>query len=369
MSRTPSLHFVSRAGLTLLLALFVTVVNCSLPARSPAALMPTVVKSTEIQFTDPADDVDSRGLSYATGDGYEPELDLLAGDIVQDRANSIVRATIQLRAPTTGFPALLRVALGYTKASGRCTVLDYGSNEVDIDGYPVGTVPVYIKDGTLHLKTRLDDSLIDNVPALYRIGSSTPIKGPVTRTPAGDTVSLTTEASSYFSARGWDCALVSVEVLDSVGRTVVVDEAEAFAPDEAPTPTVPAAPTPIGNATAVAYDTDFDGIPDVSDSCPKVAGAGINGCPSVPDARSVVLGTKRVVFDRLLPLAAAKCPAAVKATAVLGGKTVGKGLIGVLPHGKFCQVKGVLKLKKKIAKARVTVAGSGVAKFAITIKR
>jgi hypothetical protein len=341
-----------------LLALFLTAVNDSLPARGVAA----GTAATSITFKDLTGDesvIDQNGNPTTTS---MPELDLQGGYIEQDQADSVVKATIDLAGATTGYPATMRVALGNTKSTGVCTVFQ-GQTDNPLNSGPVGD-PI---DGSLQMVAPLGTSVLADPQ--YTIGGSQ-IQGGVTASEEGDTVTMTTDTSPSFAGPGWDCALVEIEV-EVRGTAYVVDSVQGFIPGVAGPPVLAtnAVPAPVAGATAKVLDADNDGVPDGSDACPQVPGAAVNGCMSTPLARSVVLGTKRVVFDRLLPLTGAKCPAGVRATAVLKGKTLGTGVIGTLQHGKFCEVTGVLKLKKKVSKTRVTIVGNGVAKFAITVSR
>ncbi|MDQ8044400.1 MAG: hypothetical protein REI11_07340, partial [Patulibacter sp.] len=334
-----------------------------LPARGSAA---AATGTTTINVADATGDTTGSYALSTTKIG--PELDIVGAVVQQDRTANQVRASVTFAGPGTGVHAILRVALGYTRASGTCTVTDnWYASRPDPDS--TSAFPLYLVDGTVHVKTALDGAPLQGQAAYFMVGSTALITGAAAVSRTGNTVTLATDVSAYLALSTVNCARVSVEMIDSDGKTLAVDTAEGFAPDEPVVQPIGVVPPPIGNATAQALDTDHDGVPDVKDVCPQVPGTAPNGCLTVPEAKSVVLGTKRVVIDRLIPLAATKCPAAATATAVLKGKTLGKGAVGVLPHGNFCEAKGVLKLKKKISKTRVTITGKGMTKFAITVKR
>lgn len=116
-------------------------------------------------------------------------------------------------------------------------------------------------------------------------------------------------------------------------------------------------------------DGDRDGTPDSRDACPTVPGAAKNGCATMKPADEIRLGAKRVVVDRLVPRTAAGCPARVRIKVLAKGRTIGSTVVAVDQYGSFCRVAGIVKLKKRVSRVRVTAKAAGMGSTAKSVRR
>lgn len=313
-----------------------------------AGLAPAASAADRIDRTQPPRQfniVDKAGDTAAFR-GAMDEFDIVSATVVQDRAEGVFRASVTFAGPSTGMPAQLHVALGIKR-------FDECQNDV--------TIP-----GVAHIFSPM------NAPtAAYSISSSTPIGGAATKSVSGATVTVATaSAPAIFSARGWDCAVVTTELVDPEDKfssPQIVDEAFAFADPEVRNPGV-VAPPPL-NGTPVVLDADRDGVADAADQCPQVAGARVNGCPTASDARSLRLGAKRLVIDRLIPRTAARCPGAVRVKVTGSGRTLASKKVGVVQHGDFCHADVQVRFKKRASRARVVISGSGIKTVRVALRR
>lgn len=295
----------------------------------------------DISATDPAGDAIYNGIAV------EPAADITGFAITQDRAARRVRGTVTFagETPTPGLHAV-RIALGRPVDKDTCQV-----------GGDFGIVDIRYTFGA--------------AAGEFAVTSMTDVRGTVTASRQGATLTFET-AEGPFDGFGFRCIGVATERLSTSGvpdakspQDIVV----GFAPPEEPV-TKPDAPViPGGGVPAPITDTDGDGVHDGIDKCPTAAGAATSGCESVPLAKSLRLGTKRVVVDRLLSSTSGTCPKTVKIVAKVGRKKVGAQALGTMKKGKFCHVQGVVKLKKRVSKARVTIVGAGVVSVAANLSK
>lgn len=278
-------------------------------------------------------------------DEVESGADLARVELTQDRAAKVVRGKVTF-AGTDLDPSKrhgLRIGLGIVNGNG-CTVWN--------------------SFGVVHIRHELGTDT-----ANYIVGAMTEVKQDFGVTRDGATVSFETPVGP-FDGYGYRCIVVTTERLyeDGADAKYPEDSVIAFAADDPPAP--PAAVVDPGKGVpAPIIDGDGDGVHDGIDKCPTVPGAASTGCETLPLAKSIKLGTKRVVIDRLLATSAGTCPAAVKVVVKLSGKTYGKSNVGTLKKGRYCHVQAVLTLKKKIKKARVTITGVGVVSVGATVAK
>lgn len=311
-------------------------VGWSLFGAPPAvAAVPPIVT----EQTDPAGD------AYYQGKKVESGADITGFSITQDREAKVVRGTVTFAGDQlTAGAHELRIGLG--KVEGKnCRVWD-----------------IY---GIVHIRHDMGTDLGD-----YIVSAMTDVRKEFPFARAENSVSFETPVGP-FDGYGFRCIVVTTEKLFGNRTTDAEhpeDEAIAFAPEDPPAQVN--APLDPGKGTpAPIVDTDGDGVHDAVDKCPAIPGAAMNGCETVPLAKSIKLGTKRLVVDRLLETTNGACPKTVKIVAKLSGKTYGKQAVGTLKKGKFCHVLAVVTLKKKIKKARVTITGTGVTPVAATVAK
>ncbi len=305
---------------------------------SPAAVAATL-DPIQIDQTDPTGDASYSGFTIDAG------LDLTGMSITQDRAAKVVRGTVTFAGATaTAGQYMLRIGLGLDNGYGGCNISE---------GF-----------GWVHIRHDLGTDLAD-----YVIATNTDIRQDVKVTRKDGAVDFETPAGpGVFDGRGFRCIVVQVErVLSAIASDFKypVDKMLGTAPAEVAPPA--AVSDPGKGVPAPILDADNDGVHDGIDKCPKQAGASTAGCETVPLAKSIKLGTKRVVIDRLLDATNGACPKTVKVVVTLKGKSLARQNIGTLQRGKFCHVLGVVALKKKVSKARVVISGSGVASAAATV--
>lgn len=303
-----------------------------------AAATPTPI---DISATDPAGDATYKGVAV------EPAADITGFAITQDRGARRVRGTVTF-AGETATPGLhsVRIALGRPVDKDTCQVGgDFGIVDIRAAfGAPTGE---------------------------FVVTTMTDVRGTVTASRQGATFTFET-ADGPFDGFGYRCIGVATERLLPSGAPDVKspqDTVVGFAPPEEPAAKPDAPVIAAGGVPAPIIDTDGDGVHDGIDKCPAAAGAATNGCESVPLAKSLKLGTKRLVVDRLLSSTSGTCPATVKVVVKVGRKKVGAQTLGTMKKGKFCHVQGVVKLKKRVSKARVTIAGAGVVSVASTVAK
>lgn len=309
---------------------------------TPSAV--AAVAPIEITSADPQGDARYGGVAGQAG------ADILSFSVTQDRATNVASGSVTFAAsPSTLTPA--------------------GTHELRIGlGKVVGTkCEVWDSFGVVHIRHDLGTDIGD-----YVVGAMTDIRKDVPFSTTAETVSFTTPAApDVFSGYGFRCAVVTTERLfpnRTTDADYPIDRVVAFAADDVVVP-ISAPVDPGKGVTAPIADADGDGVHDGIDKCPKVPGAALNGCENVPLATSIKLGTKRVVIDRLLATTAGTCPKTVKVVVKLSGKTLGKQNVGTLKKGRFCHVQAVVTLKKKVKKARVTIAGTGVTSVGATVAK
>ncbi len=291
------------------------------------------------------DAADAVGDAGYGGRKAEAGLDLTGFSITQDRAAKVVRGTVTFDGNVSTVREYeLRVGLGLDNGTGHCNISR---------GY-----------GWVHIRHDMGTDFAD-----YVISTNTDMRQDVAVTRRDKALDFVTPAGpGVFDGRGFRCIVVQTEKLLSSNQSDgdhPVDWVEGFAPAEAPAPA--AVIDPGKGLPAPILDADNDGVHDGVDKCPNQPGASTAGCETVPLAKSIKLGTKRVVVDRLLPTTGGSCPATVKVVVTLKRKSLARQKAGTIPKGRFCHVLAVVPLKKKVAKARVVISGAGVASAAATV--
>lgn len=311
LSRVP--HILrSRRALTA-----VALAACALPASSASA------STVSLKVTDPAGD--STG-----GNG----LDITGATIVQDTSSGTVTATVTYAAaPTDG--SALAIGLGKLKGTDCNIGADDGSSAV-----------VFLANITSPLQ------------GIWAMGGAQAYHA-VTPTLSGTTFKVATGGDADLKKFTWNCATVAAQAVLSEDSDPVGDTAMASGTGTGGLQTVVLTDKP---------DADKDGVPDVVDACPKVAGASANGCLTIAAKKALRLGAKRVAVDIMVPRTAATCKAVAKGVVKDGRKTIGKGTLEVGVHGSFCHISGAIKTKKHGKKVKVTISGSGFKKISKAIK-
>lgn len=320
----------------LLLAALLGLLAALAPAPAAAQEPGTVKPPIQMILTDRAGDFANAAAM--------PGVDIIGANLSQDRMGATATAVVDFAGIyENAGPAVLRVGFGIVDGYGKC----------DIWGF-----------GAMHFVLRLDLGT-----AFWQVGTTSDLIGDLAVARNGARVSLSSASvPGVFDGRGWHCTRISTEHIRDNVSTGDYDTVTAFAA-VAPEVGPGAVPLPPPGMTAAIIDTDGDGIHDGIDSCPAVAGPATNGCQVTAMAQSLRLGTKRVVVDRMLDRTGEKCPAKVIVVVTLKGKRLARRAVGVTGHGRFCRAIGVVKLKKRVSKARVVIAGTGVGSIAATIKR
>ncbi len=222
------------------------------------------------------------------------------------------------------------------------------------------------KNGTCAIGTEGDGSMV------FLIVLSSPPSGvwaldgesaPQSVTPSlsGTTLKVSTNAASGLKKLSWNCANVAVQ---AAGEG---ENAEAVGDSMTATGTGSGSPQTV--VLTDKPDGDKDGVPDVADACPTVAGSTANGCLSIAEKLALRLGAKRIAVDMLVPRTGASCAATAKVTIKEGRKTLGKGTLDVGVHGAFCHISGAVKIKKHGKKVKVKIAGSGFKTISASLKK
>lgn len=257
-----------------------------------------------------------------------PKLDLTSGTVTYDSTAGKLTIKAQTVASNAGLvPADVFIIVGKS-AGGKC--------EPNADVSPVVA---------FLLVARAESSLTK----WFVTGTETPGEATVTR--SGTTMSVTTGTDSRLKNLPLDCAQLQTKTV-SGEDPLDVDFMNVF----------------VGGGGG-GPDKDEDGVADGSDKCPTVAGAGRDGCATISAKLAVRLGAKRVAIDKLVLRTGSACPVKAKVTVKSGKKTVGTGVISVTSHGKYCRAYGVVKLKKSVKKAKITVKGTGMGSIGATRKR
>jgi hypothetical protein len=290
------------------------------------------------------DATDEVGDAVYFGEEVDDGADITGFSILQDRAAGTVSGTVSFAGNVTvDGRHELRVGLGLA------------------DGYGCNVSRGF---GWVHIRHDMGSDRAD-----YVIATNTDIRRDVAIERPDGQVKFTTPAGpGIFDGRGFRCIVVTTERLIGPKTTDgenPQDRVVGYAPAEVEAPQAVADPGK--GIPAPILDADGDGVHDGADKCPKLAGAATNGCETATLAKSIRLGTKRVVIDRLLASTSGTCPKTVKAVVSLKGKTLGKQTMGTIRKGKFCHVFSVVKLKKRVAKARVVIRGTGITPVAATV--
>ncbi len=293
------------------------------------------------------DAVDVTGDATYLGQLAEAGVDITGFSILQDREAKVVRGTVTFNgAVAEAGLHELRIGLGLLDGYSGCNVSK---------GF-----------GWVHIRHDMGTNVAD-----YVISTMTDIRKDVAVERTGNTVSFVTPAGpGIFDGGGFRCIVVTTERLIGSGSTDFAhpeDRLVGYAPEVVETPN--AVVDPGNGKPAPILDADGDGVHDGVDVCPKQAGAATNGCETAPLAKSIRLGTKRVVIDRLLTATSETCPKTVKIAVTLKGKSVGRQTVGTIKKGKFCHVSTVVPLKKRVAKARVVIGGAGVTSVAASVAK
>lgn len=295
-----------------------------LAALAAAAVLPAgsaSAASVSLKISDSASD--STG-----GTGTE----ITAATITQDTSAGNVTATITTAAaPTPG--ASIAIGLGKLK-SGACSVGEEGDGSMVIIG------------------------VVDSPPTAAWVIDGSTAPGTATASLSGSTIKITTGSAASLKKLAWNCANVAIQ-------TSVGDSGDAVGDS--------ATGSGSGSGQVVVTtdkpDADKDGVPDVADACPSVAGSTANGCLSIAAKLAYRLGAKRVAIDVMVPNTGATCKAVAKATVKDGSKTIGKGNLEVGVHGSFCHISGAIKTKKHGKKVKLAISGSGFKKISKSIKK
>lgn len=308
-SRVP--HFMRPARLAL----------AALALAIPAA--PASAATVSIKLTDPAGD--------STG-GTTTELSNAV--IVQDTSKGTVNASVTFGAAPKP-ESSLAIGLGKLK-NGACSIGAEGDGSmvflIVLGNPPTG---VWAMDG-------------DASPHA------------VTPTLSGTTLKVSSGAASSLKKLSWDCANVAVQTAGENEGDAVGDSMTASGTGSGGVQVVVLTDKP---------DGDKDGVPDVADACPTVAGSTANGCLAIDAKLALRLGAKRIAVDMMVPRTGASCAATAKATIKQGSKTLGKGTLDVGVHGAFCHISGAVKIKKHGKKVKIKIAGSGFKTISASLKK
>jgi hypothetical protein len=273
-------------------------------------------------------------ISDPAGDGTGgAALEITSATITQDTAKGSVTATVAFGAAPSS-TASLAIGLGKLK-DGACVIGTEG-------------------DGSMAFLIAFDPSLA----GIWAVDGDAQ-SHPVTPTLSGSTLKVTSGSASSLKKLSWNCASVSVQAPganegESVGDSAVSGGASAGGSQVVITTDKP--------------DGDKDGVPDVADACPTVAGASANGCLTIAANFALRLGAKRVAVDMLVPMTGTTCKAVAKATVKAGSKTIGKGTLDVGVHGSFCHISGAVKTKKHGKSVKIKITGSGFKAISATVK-
>lgn len=287
----------------------------------PAA--PASAATVSIKLTDPA--ADSTGGSAT---------ELASAAIVQDTTKGTVSATVTFASAPKPESSLV-VGLGKLK-NGACSIGTEGDGSM-VFLMVLGSAPTGV--------WALD-------------GDSTP--HPVTPSLSGTTLKVASGAFASLKKLSWDCANVAVQAQGEGEGDPVGDSMTASGTGSGGVQVVVLTDKP---------DGDKDGVPDVADACPAVAGSTANGCLSIAAKLALRLGAKRIAVDMMVPRTGASCAATAKATIKEGRKTLGKGTLDVGVHGSFCHISGAVKIKKHGKKVKVKIAGSGFKTVSASLKK
>lgn len=289
---------------------------CALPVSSASA------STLSLRVTDPTGD--STG-----GSG----LDITSATVVQDTGTGNLTATVNYAATPLAGSSL---AIGIGKLSGsECSIGNDG-------------------DGSFVFLVAIDDP----VKGIWGMqGDDAP--HPVTPTITGTALKVTSGSSAVLKKLSWNCATIAAQSVVNDDGDAIGDQAAGSGPGAGLPQTVVFTDKP---------DADKDGVPDVTDACPKVAGASANGCLTIAANKALRLGAKRVAVDIMVPRKAATCKSVAKGVVKDGRKTIGKGELEVGVHGSYCHIVGVIKTKKHSKKVKVTITGSGFKKISKSIK-
>lgn len=304
--------------------------NIPRPARLALAALafalpvaPASAATVSIKLSDPAGD--------STG-GAATELS--NATIVQDTTKGTVTATIAFgAAPKAG--SSLAIGLGKTK-NGACAIGSEGDGSMVfllvLDSPPTG---VWALDGD-------------------------PAPHTVTPSLSGTTLKVASGAASSLKKLSWDCANVAIQAQGENEGDAVGDSMSGSGTGSGGPQVVVLTDKP---------DGDKDGVPDVADACPAVAGSTANGCLSIAEKLALRLGAKRVAIDMMVPRTGATCASAAKVTVKQGSKTLGKGTLDVGVHGSFCHLSGAVKIKKHGKKVKIKITGSGFKTISKSLKK
>ncbi len=156
----------------------------------------------------------------------------------------------------------------------------------------------------------------------------------------------------------WTCATISLQV-QADGATVG-DAASAVGAK-----TLPGAGAYV---TTDLPDTDLDGVPNVADACPTVAGSRANGCLNLPATMALRLGAKRVAVDMMVKRTGSACPASVKLVATSSARRSERARSRSAPMAPTATWPERCARSATPSAPKVKLSGSGIAKISRTLK-
>ncbi len=272
-------------------------------------------------------------------------IDLVAATVTQDREAGVFKAALTFASDPSTAQAYIHVALGFRR-SGECIT---GEEQ----------------QGVAHL-----NSVATSPEAAFAISARTEVGGKATKVSSGTQVTITSDSDRLLEAATWSCTRVELLGIDNQGEPIpatVFDSVVAFIGTPPPTNPGQVAPAPQAGVITT-FDTDRDAVPDSTDQCRDVPGAGTNGCPTSSERDSLrLVGAKRIEVDRLIARTGEKCPGAVKVTVTAKRRNVAKQQLGVMPRGAFCHVAGTVQLRRRATSVRVVVSGKGMKTLRVSV--
>lgn len=270
----------------------------------------------------------------AAGDVANPALDVVGATITQDTGTGAVTASIVTSAAPKLSGSILGVALG-TASGSTCQT---GASE---------------NDGLFQFLVTLGSP-----PSGAWLVRGDTAGHPISPSVTGTGIVATSGPTAAGKKITWNCATVSLQAQtdgETVGDTASAIGAKTIAGTGA-------------YVTTDLPDTDQDGVPNVADACPTVAGSRADGCLSLAANLALRLGAKRVAVDAMVKRTGATCPASVKVAVSASGKSVGKGTLTVGTHGAYCHLSGAVRTKRHAKKAKVKLTGKGIKTISRTLK-
>lgn len=296
----------------------------SLLLLAAALATPALAEPLKMPFADPVDQAD-------------PALDIVQGEVQQNPQTGEISARVELAgAPQPGQPLALRILMGNVAPNGTC---------------------VARKGGEFVTLMRLDAPTVT-----WKLGLKDTYGqrwGDGAGTVTGNVIELTVRTDGRLQGSIGTCTLVSIGSSTVWPDPLMASVDDALGKAELAPVTVggQAAPGPTG-------DRDRDGVADLVDRCPSDPGLMADGCPDVPGGKSLRLGARRLVVVRLMAKVdgVTTCPAVAKVI-VSQSRRLGAAKLPVTESGTFCEVRGVVRLKRhrRNSVVRVELSGNGLA--------